>query len=499
MTFTGASLWERLGLPRPDGVLDGSRLAFLALNVANAIAVLGAIALAEPGKGIQAVSGVAVFVMLAAHWRTARRRRAGTLDEAVVPASMLLASLALPDVAMTISLAFSAVMFRSLYGTNRQAVFRTAAYVVVYALALQAADLTGRMHVTASSLVLPLPALLATAVTIRLLYVAAQAREAASHRQEVLTQAATQLLGARDMATLATTAWQAQRQLLAGHHADAFLLDERHGNFAVVRDVFSPSERTVSRQDVLTAVESPHRHPVVIRDPGPSLSALSDAATSWYLIPTGADPTALRILVLASPERLPEDLIKSSQLLMNQTALAFDALKHRIELNRQASHDGLTGLENRTSFTRHLTELSTSPRRGTNALYFIDLDGFKPINDDHGHLAGDELLVVIADRLRTAAPPRSVVARLGGDEFAVLVSRSETSFDAYVQADQWEAAIRAPITLKSGATVHVGASIGVHVPQAPFDPEQMLHAADSAMYAAKADRRTGHLEATAGA
>jgi len=122
-------------------------------------------------------------------------------------------------------------------------------------------------------------------------------------------------------------------------------------------------------------------------------------------------------------------------------------------------------------------------------LLFIDLDGFKAVNDTHGHLCGDEVLTQTAERLAGAVREGDLVARLGGDEFAVLVDHAGDQRIAQSLVERMQHALRAPIRLSNGATVTVGASIGLHHGEAALGADGLVHAADTAMYQLKAARR----------
>ena len=164
-------------------------------------------------------------------------------------------------------------------------------------------------------------------------------------------------------------------------------------------------------------------------------------------------------------------------------------------LAHQADHDPLTGLANRRAFTERIRRsLSRAPGRAGRStvadvtVLYIDLDRFKPINDEYGHAAGDAVLVAVAERLSLAIRAGDVVARLGGDEFAVLCPGLAAE-NRQQLADRLVAAISEPIDV-SGGTVTVGASIGVAtehnaVGGGDADWDDLITRADHAMFDAK--------------
>jgi diguanylate cyclase (GGDEF)-like protein len=158
------------------------------------------------------------------------------------------------------------------------------------------------------------------------------------------------------------------------------------------------------------------------------------------------------------------------------------------ELARRASHDTLTGLSNRELFRQRVERALTAGGAASSAVLFCDLDGFKSVNDSRGHQAGDELLVLVAQRLRSCLRGDDVIARFGGDEFAVLLPGAEADA-ALAIADVLVRAVAEPIDLR-GETVHVGVSIGVATaPAATTHVDDLLRDADIAMYEAKAAGR----------
>ena len=173
-------------------------------------------------------------------------------------------------------------------------------------------------------------------------------------------------------------------------------------------------------------------------------------------------------------------------------ARAYDALAteaaEREELQEklwhQATHDSLTGLPNRMMFQRDLEEARGVADKPAAVLY-MDLDGFKSVNDTLGHEAGDGLLQAVAGRIAQGVRPDDRVARLGGDEFAVLLPEVAGEAEALETAERLRAAVTAPWSL-GGRTIRVGASAGVALcADGLYDPDELIANADLAMYAAK--------------
>ncbi len=161
----------------------------------------------------------------------------------------------------------------------------------------------------------------------------------------------------------------------------------------------------------------------------------------------------------------------------------------QMEVWRQANFDHLTGLANRSLFLDRLAHsLMLEARTGRlAAVFFMDLDGFKPVNDQHGHAAGDEVLVVIARRLQECTRDGDIVARFGGDEFVLGLTEIASERDVSAMADKVLEAVSQPVTLSSRVSVSVSGSIGIALyPADSQDTEELIADADAAMYRAKA-------------
>jgi diguanylate cyclase (GGDEF)-like protein/PAS domain S-box-containing protein len=156
-------------------------------------------------------------------------------------------------------------------------------------------------------------------------------------------------------------------------------------------------------------------------------------------------------------------------------------------VRHQAMHDPLTALPNRSLFHDRLEHALTRSARsgGYLAVMIVDLDGFKTVNDSLGHLAGDALLIAVAQRFRTSLRDLDTVARLGGDEFAILVDDLETPEQAGRAAQRVLDALELPLELRD-RSVGIGASIGIALARRrDIAPELLLSNADAAMYRAK--------------
>ena len=216
-------------------------------------------------------------------------------------------------------------------------------------------------------------------------------------------------------------------------------------------------------------------------------------ASRWRAALMAADGRRLGGLTVWSADDFPpspseQDCVAE---LARTAGFALDRWQKDRQLEHAATHDGLTSLPNRVVFERALDQVhrqvldSADDERSANVVLFIDLDGFKAVNDLHGHLAGDHLLIMVAARLRQAIAGNSLVARLAGDEFAVLC-RDCPERQAAIIAEQLISVVSEPIGMGDRKLV-VGASIGIAAHSRAFpDGARWLDAADAALRRAKA-------------
>ncbi len=198
-----------------------------------------------------------------------------------------------------------------------------------------------------------------------------------------------------------------------------------------------------------------------------------------------------RVIEVTATDHLADPVLRG--LVVNgrditQRVAAEEALRRSEDRFRTlAHHDTLTGLPNRVLFQDRLARALADARghEHSAALLFLDLDGFKAINDTHGHDAGDLLLRLVAQRLRGCVRDGDTVARLGGDEFTLLLPDIRSAQNAAVVARKILDDLTAPVTV-AGHSVQVTASIGVGLyPSDGADADVLLHNADLAMYRAK--------------
>jgi diguanylate cyclase (GGDEF)-like protein len=185
---------------------------------------------------------------------------------------------------------------------------------------------------------------------------------------------------------------------------------------------------------------------------------------------------------------------ESAQTLADVTTAYLENAQARVDLQVSSErshelsvHDALTGLPNRLLLLERVEHAVTRSGRSRKlvALLFIDLDRFKEVNDTHGHQTGDELLVAVAERIEATVRPGDTVARLSGDEFVILCEELSQAAEVELVASRVVDALGGPFTL-TDTTVELSASIGIaFAGQTNHDPEQLLHAADLAMYQVK--------------
>jgi diguanylate cyclase (GGDEF)-like protein len=185
--------------------------------------------------------------------------------------------------------------------------------------------------------------------------------------------------------------------------------------------------------------------------------------------------------------------VRSALMQDTQEKYLFALQESRAELERQALYDELTGLPNRRLLSERLIQvLAISEREGhMAALFYLDLDGFKPVNDKFGHSIGDLLLQRVAHRMLSRVRKSDTLARMGGDEFTWLVPHLANRDLAARLAEEMLDSLSKPYEIE-GLTISITASIGIGLfPDDSTDPVVLIQHADSAMYAVKRDGKNG--------
>ena len=234
----------------------------------------------------------------------------------------------------------------------------------------------------------------------------------------------------------------------------------------IITDVALPDARGI---DAVMRLQAASPDAAII-----AISSLDDDALAHQMIQLGAQDYLLKQTLARRP-------------LLRAVTYARERKRAEQRLLQLAHYDQLTGLSNRTSFYESTSRFATRSRRMHQRLgvMLLDLDGFKAVNDSHGHDAGDSLLQEVSHRIRQVFREYDVVARLGGDEFAVLVSEVEGEDQLAMIAQRLLSTLSAPIWV-ADEEVHITASIGIAIfPDSAESITELLRAADAAMYEAK--------------
>jgi diguanylate cyclase (GGDEF)-like protein/PAS domain S-box-containing protein len=249
------------------------------------------------------------------------------------------------------------------------------------------------------------------------------------------------------------------------------------------------------------------REPVVVTDiaTDPLWEAYRDVALAhelracWSVPVFGSSGEVLATFALYAretrgPDEREQRLVELATYLVG---LAIERWREQEQLRYRAGHDPLTGLPNRTRFLDRLEHALARAARDPRcvAVLFVDLDGFKQVNDAFGHQAGDELLAQVAQRLQRSVRVADTVARFAGDEFTVLLEDLQSLQEAVAVAERMLQVIAQPFTV-AGSTVRISASIGIAGSRPELaDPGALLLAADQALYAAKRAGKARYLVA----
>ena len=254
----------------------------------------------------------------------------------------------------------------------------------------------------------------------------------------------------------------------------------------------------------------PSMHQVTEPEPVPVVTTtrpLRRMRVAWMAGATLVTPLILAVEELSGGQRSTWTVVVGSVVMVLLVVFRMNlAIHHIVEVSRQrndlqeelgfrATHDSLTGLPNRAETMRLVTE---ALRRSAETaepvgLLFVDLDGFKAVNDTLGHRAGDEVLRAVATRLGTSTRAGDIATRLGGDEFVVLLGHAVSEDSALAIADRLVDELSRSIRIDERNSVRIGASIGIALSHPDSDADTLLNEADLALYRAKADGRGRHV------
>jgi diguanylate cyclase (GGDEF)-like protein/PAS domain S-box-containing protein len=262
-------------------------------------------------------------------------------------------------------------------------------------------------------------------------------------------------------------------------------------NPAAVRLLGWETTPELQHHQLETGLDFGIRAPSFILAPAMRSMAKVDTITNYDTRFTKADGSSFHVTFTVSP------IIDEGR--ATGAVLVFQDITERKQfeeqLARHAFHDALTGLPNRRLFLDHLDHALRRSQRSEeqHAVLFADVDRFKIINDSLGHHSGDQLLIAIANRLKSAVRPGDMLARFGGDEYTLLLE-GVTGEDSVACAQRILDRMHEPITLPDGHEVVATVSIGIALTDAQKTRDDVLHDADVAMYQAKAKGRGGNFE-----
>ena len=465
----------------PQGDVARARLVTMLPSVMVLLGMIPQVLMGGAGPARQA-AGLVAEVLLAAFVAGAyRRRRPLPGDALAVPALTVVAGSSLLDPLATIGIGYGLLIGLSLYGSRVRAALLTAGLMVAVLGAVAAHPPTvGKVHTWHDpSLLVVLPQLGLLSALARGLHHLLLRQERIGEQQALLARTGSRLLAARDGAEVDRLAAETSERLAALAPGIAVLFVRHDGGMLTTAGTIGVAPVTL---DATLVAGLDADDPDTIRPVPAGLAPAIPGIHTWYvagLTSSGGD----HFLVCGGGRGARPADFALFRSLGQQIALAHASCDSRLRLHHQAHHDQLTGLPGRALFTERLAGALAADPAGVTLLY-VDLDDFKPVNDRFGHAAGDEVLVVVAARLREAAGPDGVAARFGGDEFGVLLPGLSGAAEARARGEQIRRRLREPIPL-SATEVTIGASVGVARCAGPATVHDLMRRADAAMYEAK--------------
>ncbi len=276
----------------------------------------------------------------------------------------------------------------------------------------------------------------------------------------------------------------------AGHAANVFEMPQNAGreNGSSTTSEERPEIAVADWDDLFSAVKARLRLTVAEHEDGAPLNGSRRIQTSVLECVLALDQLHSTLAQERERRLELEREVMEAQLALAQTIAALmGARAEESRARHLAHHDGLTSLPNRSGFRMRIDRVlaETAAQRGVLSVLYLDLDGFKLINDNHGHAVGDEVLRIVAARLARSVRSEDSVGRLGGDEFACLLANPPDLQRLGALAGKLQNAVAEPMKI-GHLELRVRSSIGIAMfPNDGLDADALLKSADAAMYCAK--------------
>ncbi|MGI4895478.1 MAG: diguanylate cyclase domain-containing protein [Janthinobacterium lividum] len=423
-------------------------------------------------------------LLIASWWYGHRRGKAPWYTDFVDAACFVVLVTSTPQPITILSFTFSALWYRSMYGSTVRAFLRLALIEASIALGLFIwPTFNTGLPLSDGKPIYPVFAMMILNVAvIRVLASGLRGHDEAAQRESVVAAFGAELLAVENDGRIQSMSWTALTELC-----------DKTPGLSIALVVPDGDEFRVTRSHGPRSV--PLLNPVM---PGTANGSSGSVLQGQFPLSGGGRNgwTHLRLpqatmeswLFIGGSGKTIQEGLPAVQAVVHNTALAMRNVQSRDALRTQARTDPLTGLANRVAFhdalEREVAQAWGGEGIESTALLFIDLDGFKAVNDSLGHAAGDTLLRTVAKRMQEVVREDDLCARLGGDEFAVLLPGIGKE-DATGIAHRIVEFLGEPIML-SGVTAQIGASIGVAFSVSAAGGDALIRQADSAMYSAKA-------------
>ena len=425
--------------------------------------------------------------------RTLRTQQQGVVTELATAASVGVFAYAADPPTAVVPLVVGLLWFRALYGTRRASVVRPVALGATLVVALTEPSAGPGLGTGGwTALAWSFPVMVLTAAVARVFAEGAADGALSARLGAVQVRLATRILGEPDYDELVRAGLQAHDELCAAFPGLRLVLVADRGTTLEVLHTaggFAQAPTALPRP-----LDGPVPGPVGAEGPAEPATAALDAAVGapcawiWFEAPEHRSDAPRCWILLGAPGGVPGRAVATFEFQLDQMsqALRYQAIHERLAV--QAHEDQLTGLHNRASFLAELTAALGPGNDGQLSVLFVDLDGFKEVNDLFGHRAGDQLLADVARRLCETTGPGAVCARIGGDEFGVLLRGADAAAaDATAHAI---AHVLSTATHPDGSPARVGACIGIATADGAADAAELVHRADVAMYASKSTGRS---------